>query len=132
MHPNREHQTRCQIDGRHHPSVLFASLELSRSTWLVSSLSPGSEKMSKHASTGGDGPALLALLARLHERETRTSEGSDCRRLADVRHSGAYAWPNWSDPGPADHARASLASQLPPAYRPEPFDGMDFHKNRGH
>jgi hypothetical protein len=46
--------------GWNHPAVLFVSLELSRSTWLVTSLSPGSEKMSRHATAGGDGPALLA------------------------------------------------------------------------
>jgi transposase len=68
MHPNRERQTQRQTDGWNHPAVLFVSLELSRSTWLVTSLSPGSEKMSRHATAGGDGPALLALLARLRKR----------------------------------------------------------------
>jgi transposase len=29
-------------------STLYVSLELSRSTWLVTSLSPNSDKMSKH------------------------------------------------------------------------------------
>jgi transposase len=36
------------------------SLELSRSTWLITSLSPGSgEKMSKHSVHGGDISGLL-------------------------------------------------------------------------
>ena len=46
-------------------ATLFVSLELSRSKWLVTSLSPGNDKMSKHAVAGGDGNALLALLRRL-------------------------------------------------------------------
>src|SRR5258708_2753227 len=44
---------------------LVVSLELSPSRWLVTSLSPGSEKLSKRWVSGGDGPALLALLAEL-------------------------------------------------------------------
>ncbi|MEF0865163.1 IS110 family transposase, partial [Rhizobium sp. BR 318] len=35
--------------------AIFVSLELSRSTWLITSLSPGSgEKMSKHVVDGGN------------------------------------------------------------------------------
>src|ERR1700748_2314091 len=51
-----------------HDAVLYASLELSHSSWLVTSLSPGSTKMSKHASAACDGPTLLALLARLQAK----------------------------------------------------------------
>jgi len=46
-------------------ATLFVSLELSRAKWLVTSLSPGQDKMSKHTVAGGDGPALLALLRQL-------------------------------------------------------------------
>jgi len=46
--------------------AIFVSLELSRSAWLVTSLSPGSgEKMSKHQVRGGDIAALLARFAEL-------------------------------------------------------------------
>jgi len=48
--------------------VLFVSLELSRATWLVTSLAPGSEKMSKHSVRGGDGASLLELLGRLRAK----------------------------------------------------------------
>ena len=48
--------------------AIFVSLELSRSTWLVTSLSPGSgEKMSKHAVSGGDITGLLRRLFELQE-----------------------------------------------------------------
>jgi transposase len=49
--------------------AIFVSLELSRSTWLVTSLSPGTgEKMSKRSIKGGDVAALLARLAELREK----------------------------------------------------------------
>lgn len=49
--------------------AIFVSLELSRSSWLVTSLSPGNgEKMSKHAVHGGDVAGLLARFSRLQEK----------------------------------------------------------------
>jgi len=40
--------------------AIFVSLELSRKTWLITSLSPGKgEKMSKHGVTAGDTAGLL-------------------------------------------------------------------------
>ena len=61
-------------DGQHKPVVLSASLELSRSTWLLTSLPPGSTKMSKHTTAGGDGAALLALLARLRSKAEQQAD----------------------------------------------------------
>src|SRR5437762_12436207 len=49
-------------------ATLFVSLELSRSSWVATSLAPGSKKMSKHTLVGGDGRKLLDLLARLKTR----------------------------------------------------------------
>src|SRR5207253_4813042 len=49
-------------------ATLFVSLELSRSTWVATSLAPGSKKMSKHTLVGGNGRELLELLARLKTR----------------------------------------------------------------
>src|ERR687894_1067922 len=56
--------------------AVFVSLELSRSTWLVTSLSPGGgEKMSKHSVRGGDAAGLLELLAGLRARtQARTGK----------------------------------------------------------
>src|ERR1700720_4639394 len=56
-------------------ATLYASLELSRATWLVTSLSRGSEKMSKYSTPGGDGAALLGLLRRLQVRAEQITEG---------------------------------------------------------
>jgi transposase len=50
-------------------AAIFVSLELSRSTWLVTSLSPGrGETMSKHTLRSGDVAGLLGLLARLRDK----------------------------------------------------------------
>ncbi len=48
--------------------TLFASLELSKSKWVVTINSPGSEKFSKHVVEGGDGAGLLGLLSRSRAR----------------------------------------------------------------
>jgi transposase len=48
--------------------TLFASLELSKSKWLLTINSPGSEKFSKHVVEGGGGNGLLALLSRLRAK----------------------------------------------------------------
>ncbi len=46
--------------------AIFVSMELSRSTWLITSLSPGGgEKMSKHGMPAGDVGAPLARFAEL-------------------------------------------------------------------
>src|SRR5947209_5036201 len=63
-HPT-EDRTAIQADL----GAIFVSLELSRSTWLITSLSPGSgEKISKHAVSGGDIKGLLTRLSQLRER----------------------------------------------------------------
>ncbi|WP_445503370.1 IS110 family transposase [Microvirga sp. G4-2] len=50
-------------------SAIFVSMELSRSVWLITSLSPGAgEKMSKHSVRSGDVAELLARFAQLKEK----------------------------------------------------------------
>ena len=49
--------------------AIFVSLELSRSTWLITSLSPGAgEKMSKHGVSAGNIAALLMRLSELKQK----------------------------------------------------------------
>ena len=49
--------------------AIFVSLELSRSSWLITSLSPGGgQKMSKHSVRGGDFPGLMQRFAQLQEK----------------------------------------------------------------
>src|SRR3954449_2444002 len=50
-------------------NAIFVSLELSRSTWLITSLAPGGgEKMSKHSVRSGDIAGLLARLSQLTQK----------------------------------------------------------------
>src|SRR5246127_1914848 len=49
--------------------AIFVSLELSRSTWLITSLSPcAGEKMSKHSGAAGDIGALLARFSEFKQK----------------------------------------------------------------
>jgi len=69
-------QPHAQTAIRTDLGAIFISLELSRSTWLVTSLSPGNgERMSKHQVRGGDIAGLLArfcdLRAKTHARAGR-------------------------------------------------------------
>ena len=56
--------------------AIFVSLELSRSTWLITSLSPGGrDKMSKHSVRGGDVPELLSRFKLLQKKaQARTGK----------------------------------------------------------
>lgn len=67
--------------------AIFVSLELSRSTWLVTSLSPGSgEKMSRRSVKAGEVGALLALFGQLREQaRARTGE---TYRIITIQEAG--------------------------------------------
>ena len=69
--PTDHPATALQVAVRANDTQLFASLELSKSRWLVTVSAPGSEKLSKHAVSGGDGGALLDLLGRLRATAER-------------------------------------------------------------
>ena len=68
-------------------AAIFVSLELSRSKWLITSLSPGAgEKMSKVIVPGGDVPALLARFADLKRKAVaRTGQSF---RIISVQEAG--------------------------------------------
>jgi transposase len=68
---HRPEQTSIYIDL----GAIFVSLELSRATWLITSLSPGRQKMSRHRVRGGDSAGLLVRLAELQAKaHTRTGQ----------------------------------------------------------
>ena len=56
--------TAVAATARANDITLFVSLELSKSKWVVTINSPGSEKFSKHVVEGGDGIGLLDRLSR--------------------------------------------------------------------
>ena len=61
---HRPEQTSIYIDL----GAIFVSLELSRATWLITSLSPGRQKMSRHRVRGGDSAGLLVRFAELQAK----------------------------------------------------------------
>ena len=67
--------------------AIFVSLELSRSTWLITSLSPGAgEKMSKHGVSAGNVAALLTRLSELKQKAfARTGKSF---RLVVIQEAG--------------------------------------------
>jgi transposase len=64
-----EHQQQGQAAIRTDLGAIFVSLELSRSTWLITSLSPGAgERLSKHSVSAGDIGGVLARVAQLQQK----------------------------------------------------------------
>src|SRR6476620_10773013 len=58
-------------------AAIFVSLELSRSTWLITSLIPGgADKMSKHSVRSGDITELMTHLAKLRDKAQARAEVS--------------------------------------------------------
>src|SRR2546429_5397102 len=77
---------------RTHIAAIFVSLELSRSNWLVTSLSPGKgEKMSKHSVAAGDTAELLALFAELRRKaEVRTGQSYPIVTIQEAGLDGVW------------------------------------------
>jgi transposase len=67
-------------------AILYISLELSQATWLVTALTSGSEKMSKHTTFGGDGAALIALIDRLRSKADQRSPAAI--RVVAIQEAG--------------------------------------------
>src|SRR5437016_11588115 len=62
---------------RTHIGAIFVSLELSRSNWLITSLSPGrGEKMSRHSVVAGDVAGLMTPLADLRRKAVARTDQS--------------------------------------------------------
>ncbi|MDP3738692.1 MAG: IS110 family transposase [Hyphomonadaceae bacterium] len=82
-----EHRPKAPSAIRVDLAAIFVSLELSRSKWLVTSLSPGAgERMSKFVVTGGDVPGLLARFAEL-KRKAKARTGSSFR-IVSIQEAG--------------------------------------------
>ena len=68
MLPSIHHASTEQTASASPDLTLYASLELSRTTWLLTCLLPERDRMSKYSTPGGDGGALLGLLERMRAR----------------------------------------------------------------
>jgi hypothetical protein len=70
MLPSAHHANTEQTASDSPDLTFYASLELSRATWLVTCPLPERDRMSKYSTPGGDGGALLGLLANKSRRRT--------------------------------------------------------------
>src|SRR3954451_7032591 len=72
--------------------AIFVSMELSRSTWLVTSLSPGKgEKMSKRSLEAGDVAELLKLFAELKRKaQARMGESYPIISIQEAGREGFW------------------------------------------
>ncbi|MBP2562107.1 hypothetical protein J2857_004898 [Neorhizobium galegae] len=61
--------------------AIFVSLGLSKSTWLVTDLSPCSEKVSRHSIIGGDIAGPLAQRENLWRRQLQPGPLGPCVHL---------------------------------------------------
>src|SRR5947199_4484505 len=82
-----DHPSDGQTAIRTQFGAIFVSLELSRSTWLVTSLSPGnSEKMSKYSVKAGALPELLKLFSELKQKALARS--GESYRIVTIQEAG--------------------------------------------
>ena len=96
-------------------NAIFVSLELSRSTWVITSLAPGGgEKMSKHSVSSGDLAALLARLSQLQEKDA-PGQGTSFP-------SSSFRKRGWTGSGSTGSCKAkgsrAMSSIPPPSPRP--------------
>lgn len=85
--PVTAHQPEARTAIHIQLGAIFVSMELSRSKWLITSLSPGGgEKMSKHVVAAGDSAGMLAQFAELSKKtEARTGR---CFPIIVVQEAG--------------------------------------------
>ncbi len=65
---NTYHFPQAATAARAEQAMLYASLELGHKSWLVTTLRPGSDKMSRRVVAGGDARALVELLERIRAK----------------------------------------------------------------
>ena len=106
---------------------LFAALELGKSRWLVTVDAPGSDKLSRHAVAGGDGAALLDLLARLRTTaERRTGRPVEVLVIQEAGLDGFWLHRLLERQRDREPCRRSRLDRRQPAASP----GQDRHDRR--
>jgi transposase len=107
-------------------ATLFVSLELSRSTWVATSLVLGSRKMSKHTLVGGDARKLLDLLARLKSRaEQRMAAPVKIVAIQEVGLDGFWIHRLLEANGVESHVVDPASIAVPRRHRRAKTDAID-------
>src|ERR1700755_1607285 len=107
-------------------STLLVSLELSRSTWVATSLALGSRKMAKHPLVGGDARKLLDLLARLKSRaEQRMAAPVKIVAIQEVGLDGFWIHRLLEAKGVESHVVDPASIAVPRRHRRAKTDAID-------
>ena len=115
-----------QTCSREDCAILFVSLELSRSTWVATSLALGSRKMSKHTLVGGDARKLLDLLARLKSRaEQRIAAPVKVVAIQEVGLDGFWIHRLLEANGVESHVVDPASIAVPRRHRRAKTDAID-------
>ncbi len=85
--PTTADQTQAQTTSPVDLGAIFVSLELSKSTWLPTALTLGSEKISRHTVTEGDIAGLFECFAALRQKATRRKNILDS--LVAIQEAGS-------------------------------------------
>jgi transposase len=124
--PINDHLVQNETAIRSDVASIFVSLELSRSRWLVTSLSPGSEKMSKHSVAGGDGAGLLDLLIRLRDKaEQRAGTPVRIVVIQEAGLDGFWIHRLLATDGIESHVVESASIAVPRRHRRAKTDAID-------
>lgn len=124
--PINDHLVQNETAIRSDVASIFVSLELSRSRWLVTSLSPGSEKMSKHLVAGGDGAGLLDLLIRLRDKaEQRAGTPVGIVVIQEAGLDGFWIHRLLAAHGIESHVVESASIAVPRRHRRAKTDAID-------
>src|SRR5271154_488264 len=106
--------------------TLYASLELSRSTWLVTCLLPDRDKMSKYSTPGGDGGALLGLLERMRARAQQlTGRPVDIVAIQEAGLDGFWVHRLLEANGVESHVVDPASIAVPRRHRRAKTDAID-------
>jgi transposase len=107
--------------------AIFVSLELSRSTWLVTSLSPGKgEKMSRHSVEAGALAELLKLFSELkHKALARTGESYPVITIQEAGLDGFWLHRALQQEGVESHVVDPASIAMPRRRRRAKTDRLD-------
>jgi transposase len=107
--------------------AIFVSLELSRSNWLITSLSPGKgEKMSRHGVPAGNVAELSALFAELKRKaEVRTGQGYPIITIQEAGLDGFWLHRVLQQQGIESHVVDPASIAMPRRRRRAKTDRLD-------
>jgi transposase len=109
-----------------HDGAVYASLELSSSKWLVTSLSPGSDRMSKHMLKAGDGAGLLCLLQSIGAKaQSRLGQAVRIVTILEAGRDGFWLHRLLVFQGIESHIVDAASVAVPRRHRRAKSDGID-------